>query len=777
MTVLQEPLVSEKVEDKNVSRKDHFSWEQIGLGGILLLSAFLNLILLDPANYTNEYYAAAVRSMLANWHNFFYNAFDPGGYITLDKPPVALWFETVSAWLFGYNGVTILLPSALAGVGSVALLYLMVKRVFGPIAGLSSAFVLAITPIAVVMNRHNNPESLLLFFMLLGAWAISQATAKGRSAWLILAVAMIGVAFNIKMLEAFIVLPTFYLLYFLLTPIKWWKRFVHLTAATLVLVVVSLSWAVLVDLTPASQRPYIGSSSDNTVMNLIFNYNGLNRIEGQNPGGNGTPPGGLPQGGSRQNPPGGFPLPQIPGFPDGNIRPPGGGGGLGGGIIAGQAGPLRMFDPSLAGEAGWLLPLALVGMVLATLQNWRRFPKGKERARRYQALLLWSGWLLTFMVVFSMAEGIFHSYYQVMLAPGIAALSGISIEALWYSYRRGGWQKWFLPLVLVITGVFEFNILSLYSDWNRTLALVMIGVELICATTLLAGPRLVRLAGFKWASWVAAVGFMALCAAPVAWAINAIQKKSYTNETLPTAVPAGATAFNSGNSKNLLSSLQANWNVWLTALVVGLIVLAGLALVLRFFLRQIKGYRRMDQLTTLASVVVVVLLGLSLVLTSLPPVAVANNSAPTSSGMIGNPQMLLSNNTKLIAFLEANQNGRTYLLATTSSQNASPIIIKTGQPVMALGGFQGSDPAMTAPKFAQLVTDNVVRYVLLDGGGGGGRMGGGSQAVTSWVQQNCTVVDTSLWSDTSSSGTTSRNNFGGFQPNSSGQLYDCATQE
>jgi 4-amino-4-deoxy-L-arabinose transferase-like glycosyltransferase len=799
-------VVEEKIITKNKAKLT-FSWHQKCFAGILFLSACLNLLLLDFNSYTNQYYASAVRSMLASWHNFFYNSFDPGGFITVDKPPVALWLQTISAWLFGYNGVTILLPSALAGVGSVALLYNMVKRGFGPVAGLIAAFALAITPIMVVMNRHNNPESLLIFFMLLGAWALSQAVAKGRLAWLVLAFAMMGVAFNVKMLEAFIILPTFYALYLLLARVKWWKRPLHLLAATAVLAVISLSWAVMVDLTPASQRPYIGSSSDNTVMNLIFNYNGLNRIEGQNFGGSGNnnrtgnPPGGLQQnsgtqqngsssGGFQQNgnPPGGAPSNNGLQFPnrgqqDGNNRPDGGGFGGGGGgmngVIAGKAGAFRMFDQSLAGEAGWLLPLALIGMVLVAIQTWFRFPTWKERVTRYQGLLLWSGWLMTFMVVFSMAEGTFHSYYLVMLSPGIAALSGIGFEALWHSYRRGGWQKWLLPVVLVITAIFQFNLLSVYSDWNRTLALVMLGLELVCATALLTVPSLLRSTGPKWTRWIATVGFLGLCAAPAAWAISAIVKKSYTNETLPTAVPVGASVtssfgFNRQENNNiLLSNLVNSWNVWLTVLVIGLLALVGLGVALRF-VRQLKGQLHLKQFSTLAAAAVVICLGISLAFTCLPPAkASASNAQPVSSGQIGNPQMTLNDNAKLIAYLQANQNGYTYLLATSNSNNAAPIIIKTGQPVMALGGFQGNDNTVTAQQFAQMVKDKVVRYVLLDSTGGFGRMGGG-QSATSWVQQSCKVVDSSLWSSTTSSSTTSRSGFGG---SSSGQLYDCATQK
>jgi 4-amino-4-deoxy-L-arabinose transferase-like glycosyltransferase len=784
MSVAQEPV--QESQEKILSRKLSlsritFSWQQATLAAILLLSAFLNLFGLDRQGYTNEFYAAAVRSMLVNWHNFFFNSFDPGGFITIDKPPVAFWFQALSAGLFGFNGVSILLPSAIAGVASVGLLYLTVKRVFGPVAGLLAALALAVTPIAVVMDRHNNPEAILVLSLVAAAWALTHATEKGKLAWLLLAVGLVGVGFNVKMLEAFVVLPAFYLAYFLLAPVKWWKRILHLALATVVLTVVSLSWAFIVDLTPANQRPYIGGSTDNTVLNLALNYNGLARIEGNSFGGGqrggfGNP--GQQSGGFLG---GLFNGIQIPFFGNQNAANagPGGFGGFGGGggVIAGRAGLLRMFDRQLAGEAGWLLPLALLAILIIGLQSFRRFPPGPERQQRYRAIVIWGGWLLTFMVVFSTAEGIFHSYYLVMLAPAIAALAGAGAEALWHSYRRGGWQRWLLPLALLMSALFEFNILSVYTDWNRTLALVMIAFELAAVCALLAVPRLVQAEGLAWAVWVTGVGLVALLAAPAAWALNALFSATYSNATLPTAVPVGGMenrffGFGGAGGANFWTVLRTNWNGWLSSLLAGVVILAALTVTLRFFLHRLKGLKPLEKTTTLATVAVVIILGISMAQTALPPVASAAgsrtaNAGPPSTGVIGNPDMTLSKNDKLIAYLTANRAGSAYLLATTSSQNASPIIIKTSQPVMALGGFMGSDQVLTLPQLQQLVNNNTVRFFLLDGS----RMGGKSQQIYSWIEQSCQVVAPQLWSETAASSGTNqgRNNQAGSGANGTGQ--------
>jgi len=420
-----------------------------------------------------------------------------------------------------------------------------------------------------------------------------------------------------------------------------------------------------------------------------------------------------------------------------------------------------MFDPNLAGEAGWLLPLALLGLVIAAAQSWRRFA-GAERKRRLQAFVIWGGWLLTFMAVFSDAKGIFHNYYLVMLAPAIAAVAGIGLEALWHSYKKGGWQSWLLPIVLLVTAVFQLNILGSYSDWNRTMALVIIGLELVCTSALVAIPSLFKRADSRWTIGVAAVAFLGLLIAPFAWAIHALTNETFTNATLPTAVPTGA----NNTTNNLWTTLMANWNSWLSGLMILLGAVVVGMLVVRFVARQFKGRKQLASLITGFSVAVVVCLGLSLAFNALPPAATAsNNTSLPSTGIIGNPSLALSGTDKLIAYLEANQDGYTYLVATTSSMNASPLIIKTGEPVMAMGGFSGSDKVLTNQQLAELVKNKTVRYFLLDSSGMGG------QQTSSWVTQSCTAVDSQLWSTSSTSGSSS--GFGG-QGRSSGTLYDCA---
>ncbi len=254
------------------------SWFSLGVP--LAVSAILNLWNLAQNGYSNLYYSVAVQSMTRGFHNFFFASYDAGGFITVDKPPVALWIQAISAKLFGFSPLSILLPEALAGIASVALLYFLVRRLFGTLAAFVAALALALTPIAVAVERTNNTDTFLMFTLLLAAWAITVATEKGKLALLALGLGLVGVAFNIKMLAAFIVLPAFYLLYFIAAPIKWHMRVLHLALASVVVFGVALSWPLAVDLTPAGQRPWVGGSQVNSEIDLALGYNGLGRVDG-----------------------------------------------------------------------------------------------------------------------------------------------------------------------------------------------------------------------------------------------------------------------------------------------------------------------------------------------------------------------------------------------------------------------------------------------------------------------------------------------------------------
>ena len=346
-------------------------WQRGALGMILLLALFLNLFQLgqnqfaDITTGVNSYYAAAVHSMALNWHNFFFAAFDPQGFLAIDKPPLGFWVQVLSTRIFGFSAWSLLLPEALAGVASVAVLYVLVRRVFGPVAGLIAALALAITPISVVASRNNTIDSLLALVLLLAAWALSIAAETGRVRWLLLSALLVGLGFNIKMLEAYLVLPAFVLVYVLSAPRSLRVRLLHLALAGVVLLMVSGAWITIVDSTPASQRPYIISTEHDSELELALGYNGVNRAFGVGAGGTGV----------AHSPSGAAPLTPTSFLVTFGL------------LDTGQPGPFRLLNPQLGGQIGWLLLLAICGLLAAI--TWQRPHLPRQPAE--QGLLLWGG--------------------------------------------------------------------------------------------------------------------------------------------------------------------------------------------------------------------------------------------------------------------------------------------------------------------------------------------------------------------------------------------------
>jgi 4-amino-4-deoxy-L-arabinose transferase-like glycosyltransferase len=490
------------------------SRHRLALAAVLILSAFLNLSWLSSEGYANSYYAAAVKNMLTSWHNFFFVSFD-AGFVSVDKPPLGLWVQAASAYLFGFNGLSLLLPQAIAGVLSVALLYHLVRRTFGPIAGLLAALALAVTPISVAVQRNNVMDALLILVLLLAAWAFIVAAEKGSPGWLLIGAVVVGLGFNIKMMQAFLVLPALYLLYLLANRTTWRRRFLHLGAATFVLLAVSLSWAVAVDLTPSTERPYVGSSPDDSVLRLIVGYNGFDRLSGTSLGSGGE------------------------------IMTAGSPGGPGSGSMElGDPGPLRLLNGQLAGQASWLLPLAVVSLLAAGWQRWLPLSLNHRQA----GLVLWGTWLLTVAAYLSVASG-GHRYYTVMLAPAVAALVGIGVSVLWKDYQNPGRRGWLLPLALVGMAAVQAYVLFDYPIWRAWLIPATLGLSL-GAAGLLTASRLSRLRSQdvgRWASYPAvavSVGVLALLIAPAAWTVHdVLSSEGGGGMGLPSAGPRSSQAF------------------------------------------------------------------------------------------------------------------------------------------------------------------------------------------------------------------------------------------
>lgn len=719
------------------------NWQKAALLMIMALAGFLTFYAIGQEGWANQYYSATVKSMLSSWHNFFFASFDPGGYVTVDKPALGLWLQTLSAKIFGFHGWSLILPEALSTVISVAVVYHIVKRFFGKTAGLLSALFLSLTPILIAVSRTNNLDASLVMVLLFAAWSLIVAAEKGSFKLLALSVVLVGLGFNIKMLEAFMVLPAFYLVYMFTAPLKIGKRIIQLAVATVILMVVSLSWAVAVDLTPKDSRPYIGSSQTNSVIELALGYNGLQRITGNSGIGGGgfgilgdqippnfnntdfRPPydGNLqwPQDGNNTNmqPPqdgngnnSNFQIPPEGTVTDTDNSSPDGrqgngsftdrqgrldgnrdGQGFGGGNFGGpggvgengQKGIFRIFNQQLSGQISWFLPMALFGIMMLYLAFRKKDSEGKRGYLRY--LLLLTGLIVPMIGYFSIA-GFFHRYYLSMLAPGLAMLSGIAIVEMWKAYMQQG-RKWLLlPVSLIVSAAIQTLILSRYSQYKG----LSIVICLFCLSSAIALVviRLLKKDNLgKTIKVLLAAGITALLIAPAIWSYTPIMYGSQTQ--LPVAGPE----LKRGNGQ--------------------------------FGMPAFAGERNEN-----------------------------------------------SSSSQLVKFLLSKKQNEKFLVAVSDAGSAESIIIETGEAVMAVGGFSGSDNILTVERLEQMVKNGELRYFEIGGKG----MGRNSE-ITNWVMEHGKVVTfEGSSSSTTSPGTSNNNGFGPFGDRMGmGTLYDLAPEK
>ncbi|MBP7935440.1 MAG: glycosyltransferase family 39 protein [Phycisphaerae bacterium] len=447
-----------------------------GLLVVLLIAAVLRFWNLEANEFGNLYYAAAVRSMAASWHNFLYASFDPAGFVSLDKPPVAFWLQVLSVKVLGYSGFALHLPQALEGSIAVLVVYLVGRRLAGDWGGLLAGLVMAVTPASVAIDRSNLPDSCLLLVLLVAGSVLLRATERARWGWLLVATAIVGLGFNVKLTAAYLVLPSFYLVYWLGALAARGTRVAHLAAATVVLVMVSLSWPLFVDLSPADARPYVGDTQTNSVLGLAFHLQGLQRMVGNRP-----PPGSGPS-----SPPvtdRTQPGPRMPGPPF--ARGPGTGEeeftGHGG-----HPGPLRLANRDLAGHVTWLVPFAAIGAacIVSVLPRWRPL------SPMHQNVLLWGGWFVTYAVAFSLSDSPIHPYYLTLVAAPVAILTGLAAKVLWDTRELSGNRSSLLALALLATAGWQIWTAASYPVWGRWLApMVLSGTGAGAVLLLVSGGR------------------------------------------------------------------------------------------------------------------------------------------------------------------------------------------------------------------------------------------------------------------------------------------------
>ncbi|MBN3410295.1 dolichyl-phosphate-mannose--protein mannosyltransferase [Clostridium botulinum] len=747
-------------------KKIKFTKENIALSLILILSLILNLANLNIEGYANQYYAAGVKSMTLSLKNFFFVSFDPASFVSIDKPPLGFWIQAIFAKIFGFSGWSIILPQAIAGVVSAGLIYVIVKRSFGTVAGLISAICLAVTPVFVAVSRNNTCDNLLVLTLLLACLVLSKVAEKGKLKYLLISLAIVGIGFNIKMLQAYMIIPAIYITYLLSNAVSFKKRIVHLMAGTIILILVSLSWAFIVDLIPEGNRPYVGSSTNNSVMELIIGHNGLERL---GIGSKSTQGGGAPGGMARKNQQktdetssatknkdseqtskengqtGGEPPSidndQMQGEPPsmdngemqgappntqdggkGNGNPPNGDGKGPGGMHPGGNGMQKPNGGGMGGTFGGQEVASIARLFsnnsLSDQIIWL-FPLAvlgfiaaaiKEKLnktfdnKRKLLLILWSMWLLPEFIYFSFTKGLFHPYYLTMLAPPIAALAGIGIVSMWELYNENGWKSWILPVALIADGLTQILILSYYYNTSNTAKILSAIVAALCITS----------------SVILAI-------------VN------------PTKNKKDMLKFKSIKLKKSL----------VTIALMGLLITPLVCSATTIFY-PMSG--------TFPSA------GLSLM-----------TSKQKDDSNVGN---INSGNTKLIEFLKNHKTNEKYILVTSSTNGyASDIIINTGESVMALGGFFGTDKVITLDEFKKLVNNGEVRYVMV-----GGMGGNSSSDIMNWVKENGKVVSESEWknsNEVNSEGVNKDNNnkensnsnsntkqFGPEGKGNSEQLYD-----
>ncbi|MFF7228870.1 glycosyltransferase family 39 protein [Streptomyces sioyaensis] len=691
-------------------------WARPALLALLLVTAVLYLWSLSSSGYANQFYSAAVQAGSESWKAFFFGSSDAANAITVDKPPAALWPMALSVRIFGLGSWAVLVPEALMGVATVGVLYAAVRRRFGAGAGLLAGGALAVTPVAALMFRFNNPDALLCLLMVCAIAAVLRALADGRTKWLVLAGVCFGLGFLTKTLQAWLILPALAVVYACCAPVALRRRFGQLLLAGLAMVVSAGWWVAVVELWPASSRPYIGGSQHNSFLELTFGYNGLGRISGNETGSVG-----------------------------GGGRPGGGGGGWG------QTGITRLFSADMGGQISWLLPAALILLVAAVCVLWRARRAGAaEQAAQRAEFLAWGGALLMTFTIFSFMSGIFHQYYNIALAPYIAALVGMGAALLW---RRGGRRALVvLAGTVAVTAGWSFVLLNRSPEWLPWLRWTVLALGLLAAAGLLATARAGAVkaaaadggeaagpdgvprgaAGRRIAVLAAGLGVVTALAGPVA----------YTLDTVNT--PKGGSIITAGPSvRGAMGGPGGGF----------------------------PGGRRAGMWRGNHGGAPGGAPGAGQGGPGLPPGA----GGPVRGGKQGSRQGFpggfgqrrgtggLLNGSKVSdrakALVEKDAGHYTWAAAAIGSQNAASYQLATQKPVMAIGGFNGSDPSPTLAQFTREVTDGKIHYFIAGGrggmagpgggkggpGGGQGGQGGGragqggasgdSSKITSWVEK------------------------------------------
>jgi 4-amino-4-deoxy-L-arabinose transferase-like glycosyltransferase len=715
---------------------------------ILALGATLRLWHLDRAGFGTFYYAAGVLGMLGSWHNFLFNSFDPAGFVSVDKPPLALWLQAASARLLGFSGWSIHLPQAIEGVASIALLYHLIQRRFGQVAGLLAALFLALMPISVAVDRSNNTDSCLVLCLLVAAWALSVSAESSSRRGLLGSMALLGVAFNVKMLAAIVVLPAFAAAYFFGARLSLRRRLTDLTLGGAVLAVVSLLWCVTYDLTPPESRPYAGSTQTNSMLELVIGQNGMRRFVRtprlvaetaqttevpadqtlippttaagtdsaelppvSTPANAQSTPNARPA--NAQSAPNATPAdaqsaPNATPQRDAVAATSGANRGIAA-VTRNRAadrlpiGPLRLLHPLLADQAGWLYPLAALAVAFWILRR-------RLRPLLDPKPLLDSGPPLDPEPPIDSKPPYDHKDVALLL-----------------------WSSWLLTYAAVLSfagGIFHAYYLSAVAP--PVCALSAVALVRLCDWYREGGRRVM----------VLPLSLLVV----LAWELYV--NHGFLTALLSTLGEGAAGPAGTAGAAGAANPAHLRLELLIAPLVFGILCVG--VLLLGRTLRTLRS----ESAVALCSALAVSLSPATWAIGTLQSSGNGSSPAAQPPGVTQSPQIARGSvddtraDPQLVSFLTQHYGGERFMLATLSAQQAAPIILATGKPVMAMGGFAGSDPILTPQTLEQFVQRKQLRFVLVGGAGGAALVRRGAlvqEPLIEWVQQHGRVVQPSLW--------------------------------
>lgn len=694
--------------------------ELTALTALLAVAAFVFFWNLTASGYANEFYAAAAQAGSQSWSAFLWGASDASGAITVDKPPASLWLMALSIRLFGLSSFALLLPQALMGVACTYLCYVIVRRLWGAAAGLGAGALFVATPVAALMFRFDNPDALLVLLMLGAAGCVLRALEAApdragnrvRTRWFVLAGILVGFGFLTKQLQVFLVLPGFGLAMLASSPARWPRRVLDAAAALAAMVVAAGWWVLLTVVVPSGSRPYIGGSQTDSFLELTFGYNGLGRLTGDETG---------------------------------SVVPGASSGGASQGGMWGETGIGRLLGSDFAGQFAWFALFALAGILICWLAARACSGAGSSAAGRARGsdagqlgrlrrafVLVFGGWLVVTWLVFSFMAGIFHAYYTVALVPAVAVMAAACLRSLW-ELRDRVWARPACAVLIGASALWACVIVVRSGTWTWlgwcVLALGAAGAVAVALAGVMPDARLRRRSTIA----ACAVAAAALLAAPAAWTAATIASGHHgsivsagpssgtdggpggggaapggTNASAPTAPDVAEADADAAETGDAVAGERAYGSAG-----------DGLSAPTPSSADGASGagalFADVDE-------------------TGSDGGAAAGAQAQGGSILGGSGA---STNSELVELLIEGGSGYRWAAATTGSQNAAGYQLASELPVMAIGGFNGTDPAPTLEQFKAYVAAGLVRYYIAGGGMGGSQMGGSSAAseIEVWVEE------------------------------------------